>query len=132
MNFLSRDFPDYKIRENSINPTIAILTKYFEIELGVSFRFVEALEQSFSFHILFSGHMNILNFRHYDCSFRVSNFNLFRADNKTSLYYTLKQKIRIGKHWIIKVDIGLHDAGQTVLSSFFTSFYGQLGFRYNL
>ncbi|MCP4159096.1 MAG: hypothetical protein GY760_03395, partial [Deltaproteobacteria bacterium] len=47
IKFLSRDFPDYEIRENSIIPTIELSTRFFELELGLSFRFMEALGQNF-------------------------------------------------------------------------------------
>ncbi len=132
IRFLSRNFPDYEIRENSIIPTIELSTRFFELELGLSFRFMEALGQNFSYHLQYRLQWNILIFKGYELSFRAGNFDLFRSDNITSLYYTLENRIMIGKKWIITLDIGIHDAGQTTLSSFFTSIYGEIGFKYCL
>ncbi len=132
LNLLSRDFPDYEIKENSINPTISLLTKYFELELGISFRFINVIENSYTIHTLYRIQWNILNFDKYEFSFKLSNFDSFRSENITSLYYNLGNIIYIGEKWRIEADIGFHDAGQLAFSSFFTSFYTQIGIRYYL
>ncbi len=95
ISLLSRDFPDYEITENSIYPTIALLTRFFEMELGVSYRFLGSLEDSMTIQSLYRIQFNVINLKQYKLSLKMSNFDSFRADNITSLYYTIQNKIRI-------------------------------------
>lgn len=132
LTFLTRDFPDYGIQETSLFPTIALMTRFLEFELGCSFRWVRYVDLSYSSHTLYRLQLNVLNLDHWELFYRASNFDSFRADNVTTLYHILGNRFRINENWVITADFGLHDAGQVAFSSYLTAFHAELGFRYRI
>ena len=132
ISLLSRDFPDYELTENSIYPSISLLTKYIELELGMSMRILEADIQMVTYHTLYRLQFNILDLKSYGLKFRMSNFDHFRAGNISDLYYTVENSIFVNEQIIIRVDIGLQNAGQLSFASYYSSFYGQIGVKYKL
>jgi len=129
---LSRNFPDYEMKENSINPTIALITDFLELELGLSFRILETENQTATIHPLYRLQFNILDRKHYGLILKMSNFDLFRAGNITDLYYTLGNQVKINDRIHIDIDVGFHNAGQIALSSYYSTFFGQIGVKYYL
>lgn len=129
LTFLIRDFPQYEIRETSLFPTIALLSRFVEIELGSSFRWTSYSDNVFSAHILYRLQLNILNMKHWELFYKMANFDLFRADNVTTLYHTLGNRFPINENWMITADFGLHDAGQVAFSSYLTAFFAEIGIR---
>jgi len=132
LSLLSRDFPDYEIRENSIYPTIALLTRYFELELGMSFRILETGVQTATSHTLYRLQFNILDRKHYRLYFKMSNFDLFFAGNITELYYTFANTVKINDDFFIQADLGFHNTGQLAFASYYSTFFGQVGVKYRL
>ena len=132
LSLLSRDFPEYKIRENSIYPTISLLTRNIELELGMSFRILETDVQTFTAHTLYRLQFNILDRKHYGLFFKMSNFDLYNAGNITELYYTLGNTVKINDHFQIQADLGFHNPGQIAFASHYSTFFGQIGVEYNL
>jgi hypothetical protein len=132
LGFLTRDFSQYEISETSLFPTIALLTRYFEFELGSSFRWTKYYDTVFSAHILYRLQVNILDLKGWKLHYKMANFDSFRAENVTTLYHTLGNSIRINDKWLISADFGLHDAGQVAFSSYLTALYAEIGFRFLL
>lgn len=132
ISLLSRDFPDYEIKENSIYPTIALLTKYFELELGLSFRIIETDPRNISTHTLYRLQFNIINLKSYGLSFKMTNFDAFRADNITALHLILENEIKINENFHLEVDLGMFNAGQIAFASYLTSVFGHIGVKYYL
>lgn len=132
LSLLSRDFPQYEIRENSIYPTISIMTRFVELELGISFRILESDVQIVTTHTLYRLQFNILNNNKYELFLKMSNFNLYRAGNISEIYYTLGNVININDKWGIQADLGLYNPGQVALVSFYSTFFWQLGVKIQL
>lgn len=132
LSFLTRDYPQYEIRETSLIPTMALLTRFIEFELGSSLRWTQYYDTVFSAHILYRLQVNILDLKHWELNYKMANFDSFRADNVTSLYHTLGNKIYINDKWMISADFGLHDAGQVAFSSYLTALFAEIGFRFLL
>lgn len=132
ITFLTRDFSEYGIKETSLFPTVALLTRFFEFEMGSSFRWTHFEDNEFSTHILYRLQVNIIAFPAWELIYKMANFDLFRAENVSTLYHTIGNKIRVDNNWIIVADLGIHNAGQIAFSSFLTALYAEIGFRYEL
>lgn len=132
ISLLSKDFPDYELKENSIYPTISLLTKYVELELGMSVRTLEADIQMVTYHTLYRLQFNILDLKKFGLKFRMSNFDYFHAGNISDLYYVVENSIYLGEQLIITINLGLQNAGQWSFASYYSSVYGQIGMRYKL
>lgn len=130
INLLSRDFPDYEVKENSLYPTISLITKYFELEIGMSMRILEADIQMVTYHTLYRLQFNILDLKKYGLLFRMSNFDNFRAGNINELYYTVENSLKVNDQFIIRLDMGFQNAGQLSFTSYYSKFFAQVGLRY--
>ncbi|MBI9100505.1 MAG: hypothetical protein JEY91_18650 [Spirochaetaceae bacterium] len=132
LSFLSRDFSDYGIRENSVLPTIALMTGLFEIELGLNFRILETDVQTGTIHPLYRIQFNILDRNRWGLTLGLGNFGAFKAGNITDIHYILTNRITLNEKIQIITVIGLHNAGQIALASYYSAFFGQIGMRYNI
>lgn len=132
VSLLSRDFPHYGLKENSLYPTISLMTKYFEMELGMSLRVLEADVQLITYHTLYRFQFNIIDLKKYGLILRMSNFDHFRAGNISDLYYIVENSLHVSDQFTIRIDMGLQNAGQLSFASYYSTFYGQIGVKYSL
>jgi len=132
VTFLSRDFPDYEIRENSIYPTIGLLTRFFELEVGLGFRFLGGIPEGGTISTQYKLKFFLLNFKKYQLTYTIKNFDNFYAANITAISHNLDNMIKINDNWMLTVGLGLRNAGQVGMSSFYSAFYGSVGIRYYL
>lgn len=132
LSILSRDFPDYGIKESSIYPTIALLTNIVEFELGLSFRIVNSNPETASLHTLYRLHLNLINRSKYKLALSLANFDNFHAGNISDISYRLHNRISLTDRLDIRIDGGFSNAGQLAFASYISSFFGEIALRYNL
>lgn len=132
IHFLYRDFPDYNIKESSINPTVSLLTRFFILELGMSFRILNTDMETASIHTLYRLQFNLINRPVYQLRISMANFDSFHAGNFTDIQYRLSNNLRLSDKLILKADAGFSNSGQISFASFYSAFFGEISVRYIL
>jgi len=131
LTFLGREFIDSGITESSIYPTVKFITRFVDIEAGLGLRFLAGMDESFTISTLYNLKIKFFDNERFKLSYSIKNFDNFYSSNITDLSHNIDSEITLFDNFILLAELGTNNPGQVGMTSFFSSFYANLGVKYS-
>ncbi|MBN2658457.1 MAG: hypothetical protein JXR86_15465 [Spirochaetales bacterium] len=133
MTLIQREYPDYEIRETTVNPTVVLLAgTIMELELGVAMRILNSDRETLSFHPAYRLEFHILRRPVYKLSVSIANFDRFHVGNVTDIFFMISNGFSFSGKVELIFDAAISNTGQVAMASFYSAFSAELGLRYRL
>ena len=129
---MRRAFGDYGISEYSFSGSVGVELRRVHLQLGYSYRFLEAESESGSHHLLYRLELFPILLKRYSLSYVLYNFSPVFTGNISDMHHGIVNKITVLPDLDLIAELSISNPGQIAFSSYISGFALHLTVRYRL
>lgn len=129
---IRRAFGDYGIIEYSFSGAAGVELKRVHLQLGYSYRFLEAERESGSHHLLYRLELFPILLQRYSLSYALYNFSPVFTGNISDMHHGIVNEITVLPDLDLIAELSISNPGQVAFSSYISGFALHVTVRYRL